>query len=161
MESNTGASELPHIVVVGGGFGGLESAFYLRMRLGKHARITLVSDRDEFLFKPNTIYIPFGKDPQELTLSLADATSKRDIRFVKARVEDVDPVTKTLATTTGPLQYDHLILATGASMRPDEIPGLKENANTIWTPSEMMRLRESLQRIVGEASQGRRQRVLF
>ena len=161
LESNTGASELPHIVVVGGGFGGLESAFYLRMRLGKHARITLVSDRDEFLFKPNTIYIPFGKDPQELTLSLADATSKRDIRFVKARVEDVDPVTKTLATTTGPLQYDHLILATGASMRPDEIPGLKENANTIWTPSEMMRLRESLQRIVGEASQGRRQRVLF
>lgn len=131
------------------------------MRLGGHARITLVSDRDEFLFKPNTIYIPFGKDPQELTLSLADATSKRDIAFVKARVQDVDPATKTLVSTAGPIRYDHLMLATGASMRPEEIPGLKENANTIWTPSEMLRLRESFQRVVQEAGQGRRQRVLF
>jgi NADH dehydrogenase FAD-containing subunit len=35
-------------------------------RLGQQARITLVSDRDDFLFKPNTIYIPFGADPAEI-----------------------------------------------------------------------------------------------
>jgi NADH dehydrogenase FAD-containing subunit len=44
----------PNILVLGGGFGGLEAAFYLRMKLEDRADITLVSDRDYFLFKPNT-----------------------------------------------------------------------------------------------------------
>ena len=52
------------IVVLGGGFAGLESAFLLRSKLGARAAITLVSDRHDFLFKPNTIYIPFGRDPR-------------------------------------------------------------------------------------------------
>jgi sulfide:quinone oxidoreductase len=45
----------PRVVVLGGGFAGLESAFLLRSNLGDRVDITLVSDRDEFLFKPNTI----------------------------------------------------------------------------------------------------------
>lgn len=56
----------PRIVVAGGGFAGLESAFYLKMRLAERARITLISDQEQFLFKPNTIYIPFGLDPETL-----------------------------------------------------------------------------------------------
>ena len=46
----------PKILVVGGGFGGLEAAFYLRMKLKDRAKITMVSDKDHFLYKPNTIY---------------------------------------------------------------------------------------------------------
>jgi sulfide:quinone oxidoreductase len=53
------------VVVLGGGFGGLEAAFYLRHRLGDRVDLTLVSDQDHFLFKPNTIYIPFGEGSGE------------------------------------------------------------------------------------------------
>ncbi len=52
----------PKILVLGGGFGGLETAFYLRMLAKDKVDISLVSDKDYFLFKPNTIYIPFGMD---------------------------------------------------------------------------------------------------
>lgn len=38
------------IVVLGGGFAGLESAFLLRSKLGERAEITLVSDQHDFLF---------------------------------------------------------------------------------------------------------------
>src|ERR687887_368959 len=54
------------VVVVGGGFGGLETAFDLRLLAGDRAEITLVSDQDHFLFKPNSIYVPFGLDPDRL-----------------------------------------------------------------------------------------------
>jgi len=43
------------VVVLGGGFGGLEAAFDLRMLAGERAKITLVSDQDHFFFKPNSI----------------------------------------------------------------------------------------------------------
>ena len=41
------------VVVLGGGFGGLEAAFDLQLLAGERARITLVSDLDHFYFKPN------------------------------------------------------------------------------------------------------------
>jgi sulfide:quinone oxidoreductase len=59
----------PRVVVLGGGFGGLEAAFLLRMRLGDRAGITVISDQPTFLFKPNTIYIPFGLDPRSHVMS--------------------------------------------------------------------------------------------
>ena len=62
MTKQTPPLQIPRIAVLGGGFGGLEAAFYLRKRLGRKAELTLVSDRDQFQVKPNTIYIPFGKE---------------------------------------------------------------------------------------------------
>ena len=75
--------------MLGGGFGGLEAVFYLRKRLGRHADLTLVSDRDEFLFKPNTIYIPFGKDPEQLSFKLAPTLDRRHIQFVRGAGDDL------------------------------------------------------------------------
>jgi sulfide:quinone oxidoreductase len=57
----------------GGGFAALETAFLLRMRLHDAADIALVSARDHFTFRPNTIYIPFGTDPDSLRFDLGDA----------------------------------------------------------------------------------------
>jgi sulfide:quinone oxidoreductase len=151
----------PRILVLGGGFGGLEAAFYLRKRLGRHCQLTLVSDRDEFLFKPNTIYIPFGKEPERYVFKLAPTLERRHIRFVHGRAQGIDAVAKQVTTSAGVLEYDFLVVATGATMRPEEVPGLAEHANTIWTPEEMMRLRKSLETAVETARSGRKQAVVF
>ena len=63
-------ANVSNVVVVGSGFGGLEAAFYLRKRLGRHVKLTMVSEHDTFLFKPNTIYIPFGKPPEAFVFPL-------------------------------------------------------------------------------------------
>ena len=151
----------PNILVLGGGFGGLEAAFYLRMKLRDGADITLVSDRDYFLFKPNTIYIPFGLDPEKLKVGLGRPTRRKKIAFVKDRVREVDPDTKMVSTEGRELPYDFLVVATGADMRPGEVPGLEEHAKTIWTPREMLELRLALYDLLGEAREGHNRRVLF
>jgi sulfide:quinone oxidoreductase len=150
-----------NIVVLGGGFAGLESAFYVRSKLGDRAAVTLVSDRDEFLFKPNTIYIPFGADPASLEIPLDGPTRKRDIRFVRGGFEELDADARILCAGGQELAYDFLVLATGAGMRPDEIPGLAEHAETIWTPPEMQSLGLRLQALVRKAKAGEEQKVLF
>ena len=58
------------VLVLGGGFAALESAFLLRMRLGEKVDIRLVSDRGDFVFRPNSIYVPFGSDPASLLVDL-------------------------------------------------------------------------------------------
>jgi NADH dehydrogenase FAD-containing subunit len=149
------------IVVVGGGFAGLESAFLLRSRLGNRADLTLVSDRDEFLFKPNTIYIPFGLTPESLTIPLARPARRRDIRLHVGPFEGLDPDARRVRAAGQELPYDFLVLATGSAMRPEEVPGLAEHAETIWTPAQMLSLGARLREVVEKAKRGERQRVLF
>jgi len=59
------------------------------------------------------------------------------------------------------LPYDHLVVATGAAMRPEEIPGLREHACTIWTIDEMRELGTRLDDMVARAKRGERQKALL
>src|SRR3989442_4823132 len=111
----------PHVLVLGGGFGGLEAAFYLRWRLGDRADITLISDRDRFLFKPNTIYIPFGLDPEKLMIDLARPARRKNITLVPAAAREIDPAAKVVHTDERHFRYDFLVVATGAGMRSAEV----------------------------------------
>jgi len=151
----------PKIVVLGGGFAGLESAFYLRHKLGQRIDLTLVSDRDYFLFKPNTIYIPFGENPEDFKLPLQRAARRKDIELIITRATGVEPEARKVHLADREVSYDYLVVATGADMRPGEIPGLQEHALTVWTPEEMLRLRQGLQRVVEAARGGQPQRILF
>jgi sulfide:quinone oxidoreductase len=68
----------PRVVVLGGGLARLE-AFMLRMALGPAVDITVVSDQSSFLFKPNTIYIPFGADEKSMLIRLHRPLHRRKI----------------------------------------------------------------------------------
>ncbi len=128
------------IVVVGGGFGGLETVYRLR---GTGARITLVDRRNHHLFQP-LLY-------QVATASLATSEiawpiryllrGRKDVTTLLGTVVGVDPVAKHVQLDDGQvLPYDTLVLATGAGhayFGHDEwepfAPGLKtlEDATTV------------------------------
>ena len=71
----------PRVAIAGGGFAGLETAFTLRQRLGDQVDLTLISDHTHFLFKPNTIYLPFGYDERRLHIPLSRLAARRLVQF--------------------------------------------------------------------------------
>jgi sulfide:quinone oxidoreductase len=152
----------PRILVLGGGFAALETAFLLRMRLHDAADISLVSDHDHFTFRPNTIYIPFGADPDSLRIDLATPLARRDIRGELGTAVAVDADAKLVFLDNGrEIGFDKLVIATGAGMSPEEVPGLAEHAETIWSPDSMLSLGIRLRHLRDAARAGEPQRVLF
>ncbi|WP_284740491.1 NAD(P)/FAD-dependent oxidoreductase [Amycolatopsis sp. RTGN1] len=151
-----------HVVVLGSGFAGLETAFALRALANPdQVRLSLVSDRDDFLFRPNSIYLPFGAAEAPLHVPLAKALRRKEIDSHIAHAEGIDTERGVVHTSRGPVPYDQLVIATGAAMRPEEVPGLAEHAHTVWSPGRLHALGEQLQWVVQHAAHAQLQRVLF
>lgn len=132
------------------------------MRLRGRVDLTLVSEQEAFTFRPNTIYVPFGADPDDLVVDLAKPFHRRHVDFVQGTVTGVDPDAHEVKLRDGRVVgYDKLVIATGADMRPAEVPGLPDHAATIWTPESMLGVRDRFERVRDDAKEGRRSRVLF
>ena len=150
----------PRVAIAGGGFAGLETAFTLRQRLGDQVDLTLISDHTHFLFKPNTIYLPFGYDERRLHIPLARPAARRLVQFHHGVVTGMQQDRVELKDGAR-IPYDFLVLGTGAAMRPTEVPGLAEHAETIWTPAAMHQLGDRLGELRSAAARGEHRRVLF
>ncbi len=135
----------PHIVVAGAGFGGLACVAKLK---NLPVRITLVDRHNYHLFQPLLYQIATA------ALSPADvATPIRglfrndgNVRVLLGEVSSVDSKTKTLTYGQNSLDYDHLVLATGAShsyFGKDEwapyAPGLKTIEDGVSVRAHVLR----------------------
>jgi len=117
MTSNDGADESVsphHVVVVGAGFGGLETVHRLA---GAPVRITLVDRRNHHLFQPLLYQVATASlAPSEIAWPIRHLLRKRrEVTTVLAAVEAVDKAARLIRLDDGStLAYDALVLATGA-----------------------------------------------
>jgi NADH:ubiquinone reductase (H+-translocating) len=113
--TETSAAERPHVVVVGGGFGGLAAARALR---GRGVRVTLVDRRNHHLFQPLLYQVATAAlSPADVAApirSILRRHGEAEVRMAEAR--GVDPVRRSVLLADGSaLAYDFLIVATGAT----------------------------------------------
>ncbi|HMB51629.1 MAG TPA: FAD/NAD(P)-binding oxidoreductase, partial [Natronoarchaeum rubrum] len=140
-----------HVVIVGGGTGGTVLANDLAERLDAEidagdVRITLVNDDPDHVYKPVWLYVPFGqREPEDgrrrLEELVADAV---DLRI--DRVTDIDTDRQRLRFRGGApsIGYDYLVLATGSTLEPEQIPGLAEGGHDYYSETGATDLREEL-----------------
>jgi NADH dehydrogenase len=105
---------LPHVVIIGGGFGGLYAA-----RAFRHAevRLTVVDRRNHHVFQPLLYQVAMA------ALSPGDIASpirwilrrQRNVEVLLADVVAIDPAARRLVLADGELDYDFLIVAAGAT----------------------------------------------
>ena len=139
-----------HIAIVGGGTGGTVLANDLADRLGTEldagdVRVTLMNDDPDHVYKPVWLYVPFGqREPADGRRPLAELVDDAvDLRI--DRVTDIDTDAQELQYREGGSEaYDHLVLATGSTLAPDEIPGLNDAGHDYYSESGATALREEL-----------------
>ena len=123
------------VLILGANFGGLTAALALKHELHGDVEITVVSDRDYFLFNPSLIWLPFGKRvAKDITFKVGPTLENGGVNFEESAAAKLDPDAKTVTLANGKmLSYDYLIIATGTRNRDEMIEGFSENSNTITT----------------------------
>jgi NADH dehydrogenase len=120
-----------HVVIVGGGFGGLYAAQTLRRA---PVRVTLIDKRNFHLFQPLLYQVATGGlSPGDISSPLrAVLSGQKNATVLQAEGVDIDPVGRRVILRDGEVGYDSLIVSTGVSHHyfghdewADRAPGLK------------------------------------
>jgi sulfide:quinone oxidoreductase len=123
---------MAHIVVLGGGIGGVSCAYELKTTVRKEDNITLVSDKPFFQFTPSNPWVAVKwRSKDNITVDLTKTLPKHGITFNAAGAAGVHPAENRVELGDGSsLTYDYLVIATGPELAFDEVEGLGPEHNT-------------------------------
>ena len=141
-------TNIPHVVILGGGFGGLAAANELRESLpSSQVKITVIDKKDWFMVGFAKLWILNGTRTFENSTASLNALTKKQINFIKDEVSLIDHQNKFVKTLSHTLAYDFLIISTGAVFAPQNIPGLMENGFNLYDHTQLLEIRDILEKI--------------
>jgi NADH dehydrogenase len=156
--------EVRNVVIVGGGFAGLNCARVLAKR--RELRVCLIDRRNYHLFQPLLYQVAMaGLSPGDIASPIRGLfSSSSNVRVVQAEVESVEPRARQVLSTVGAFEYDYLVLAAGAEHAyfgkdewEEHAPGLK----TLEQATEIRRrVLSAFERAECERDQTRRRAML-
>ena len=159
------AGAKPHIVIIGGGFGGLYAAKSLRKAA---VELTLIDRRNHHLFQPLLYQVATAAlSPGDIAYPIRAILSRqRNARVLLADAVSVDLNARRVSLRDGQIGYDYLILATGARHAyfgheewETEAPGLKSLEDALEIRRRILLAFERAERISDEA--GRKAYMTF
>jgi NADH:ubiquinone reductase (H+-translocating) len=104
----------PHVVVIGGGFGGLAAA---RGLAKAPVNVTLIDRRNHHLFQPLLYQVATAAlNPGDIAYPIRAAVEQqRNARVLLAAATSIDVANRRVVLDDGELEYDYLVVATGAT----------------------------------------------
>ena len=148
----------PRVIIVGAGFGGLEAAKKLGCR---DVRVTVIDRTNYHLFQPLLYQVATAAlSPADIAAPVRSILSKcKNVEVILAEVESVNVNAKKLKTTDTEIEYDYLILATGARhsyFGHDEwerlAPGLKSLEDAVELRRRILVAFEYAEKVTDEAA---------
>ncbi len=138
-------TSIPHILILGGGFGGLAAANEIRNNLtSSQVKITVIDKKDWFMVGFAKLWIIKGIRTFENSIGSLNQLIKKEINFLKEEIIQIDLQNKQIKTTTKTLSYDFLIIAMGAVLAPEKIPGLSENGMNLYDHNQLTEIHKKI-----------------
>lgn len=124
----------PDVVIIGGGFGGITAAKYLR-RNDPGMHITLIEPNAQFMMCPLSIrVIRASLNLREIATPYAPFVRMHGLDWVQDRAVDIDPIRQTVTVGKRQISYDRLIVSPGVEFVYDSLPGLGVAAQQALVP---------------------------
>ncbi|ABO08858.1 NAD(P)/FAD-dependent oxidoreductase [Pyrobaculum calidifontis] len=138
------------VVIVGGGVGGaftankLATKAFAKVKKGE-LEVVVVEPEENVVYQPGFLYVPFKELPSEVMFRPVRKVLHPLVNLVKKPATKIDVKNRKVVLGDGSeIQYDYLVLATGAVVKTDHFPGFKKVWHTFWTYEGAKALREAL-----------------
>lgn len=133
-------SEKQKIVIVGGGFGGIELAKKLR---NENVEVTILDKHNYHTFQPLLYQVATGGlEADSIAFPIRKIfKGQKNLTFRVTEVEKVIPEENKLLTTIGTIKYDHLVVATGSTSNFFGQAEIEQNAMPMKSIPEALNLR--------------------
>ncbi|MXY60645.1 MAG: NAD(P)/FAD-dependent oxidoreductase, partial [Cenarchaeum sp. SB0665_bin_23] len=139
------------IIILGGGFAGVECAKHLQKKLSKSTdiEIILVSEDNFLLFTPMLPQVASGT-VQTRNIVIPIRTIIKKVTFYEGRVRHIDPVTRQVSLWGTPekpgitLEYDYLVVALGSETNFFGMNDLENNAFRMKTLNDAVIVRNRI-----------------
>jgi sulfide:quinone oxidoreductase len=137
------------IAIVGGGSGGVSTANHLAYRLREQVKagdvkIILVEGSQRHYYQPGFLEIPFDMMTPASTYKPETRMLVEGVTLVSEFATALDLKNRTIRTDRQSINYDFLVIATGARYDYDAVPGLKQGTNNFYSLESAVELRKKI-----------------
>ena len=111
---DTPNKSVPRVVIIGGGFGGIQLAKHLK---NAPVKVMMLDRHNYHTFQPLLYQVAMGAIPADsIGFPIRRIFTKQDnFRFFLTDVKKINPESNTVSTDIGDINYDYLVLATGSN----------------------------------------------
>lgn len=138
------------VLILGGGFAGLEAAIFLRK---DKYDVTLVSDRDFFYIYPTSIWVPTGETRfQDICVDLKELQKAHGFDLIVDGVETIEAANRRITLKSGDIlnDFDYLVIAMGASKM--KAKGIENTLSICGAPQQSLLIKEKLDELIAKGS---------
>lgn len=142
------------IVVLGGGYAGIEAAKKLHKQFRKAPDVTItLVDQNPFHTLITELHEVAGYRVQEdnIKIPLKHILQYTKINFVNDRVEKIDLEKKKVFLKNNELKYDYLVVAMGSEASSFGIPGIDEYAFSLWSLEDALKIKHQIIKMFEQA----------
>jgi sulfide:quinone oxidoreductase len=135
------------VLVLGGGFAGVEAAIFLRR---DNHEVTLISDRDYMYIYPTSIWVPVGiKEFEDVCIPMSELSGVHGFKFIKDEVTSVSAEEMKVVTKGGEFSgFDYLVIAMGLSKMKHK--GIENTLSICGKPQEAKELKIKLSEVIAK-----------
>jgi len=138
------------VLILGGGFAGVEAAIYLRKN---DYDVTLITARDYFYIFPTSIWVPTGENSfKDVCVDMGELSKAHGFKLVIDTVENISAKRGEVKLKSGVIynDYKHLVIAMGASKMKHK--GLENTLSICGVPEQSKLLKIKVDEMIAKGS---------
>jgi len=146
---------MQRVVVLGGGVGGTLTANLVARKLKKliaagEVQVTVVDATGAHAYQPGYMYIAMGNERAEKLVKPERSLLDGNVELVVDTVSRIDTSVRTVTLGSGTVMgYEHLVIATGSRILPEELAGFDAEAHHFYSAEAAAKLRKALDGFTG------------
>ena len=140
--------EKKKVLILGGGFAGVEAAIFLRK---ENFEVTLISNRDYFYIYPTSIWIPTGESKfEDICVPLEDLSQAHGFELIIDDVEAIKSKESKVICKENQYEYEYLVVAIGSGKMKHK--GSENFLSICGAPEESIKIKDKINELIAKGS---------